>query len=95
MFGTGEDRRQNEYRQLTSGVQRLIQSNYHMQDALRNQKERERRSVIDQLLKGQMTDEQEIREALDRVGVMPGQGKTRDSGMGDAGRSGHGEDTED
>ncbi len=75
MFGTGEDRRQNEYRQLTSGVQRLIQSNYHMQDALRDQKERERRSVIDQLLKGQMTDEQEIREALDRVGVMPGQGK--------------------
>ena len=75
MPGTRWKGRQNEYRQLASGVRSLIQENHSMQDVLRDQKEREKRGVIDQLLKGNFPGEKEAAEAVFRAGIPMGGAK--------------------
>lgn len=65
----------NEYSQLQTGVQLLVQANRDMQNILEDQRRQERRNVIDQILNGWFHSEKEIQDAADRVGLRLESGK--------------------
>lgn len=72
MLGSDTMGNQNEYHQLTSGMQLLIQANHTMRSVLRDQKEREKRSVMDKLMKGSFSSEDEALMAAEHAGILLG-----------------------
>lgn len=64
----------NEYSQLKEGVETLVRTHQFMQNELEEHREREQRSLMDQLLSGRFRREEEVREAAKQAGLTLGKG---------------------
>lgn len=65
---------ENEYSQLREGVETLVRTHQYMQNELEEHREREQRSLMDQLLSGRFRKEEEVREAAKQAGLELGNG---------------------